>query len=136
MATGEVSLKCGRLELVLAPATGGSIARFDWIDGNWRTPVLRGTDPTNTDVLAMGSFPLVPYVNRVRGGCFTFRRREVRLEPNMAADPSPLHGQGWLRPWTVESDGATEAVPDVLAAAGAGVDATPATQTSTVPGLG
>ena len=48
-------------------------------------------------------FPLVPYVNRIRGGRFTFREREVRLDPNMAGDPSPLHGQGWLNPWNVES---------------------------------
>ncbi len=102
MAVGEVSLKCGRLELVLAPATGGSIARFDWVDGDKRTPILRGTNPANPDVLAMGSFPLVPYVNRIRGGRFSFRGREVRLQPNMAGDPSPLHGQGWLNSWEVE----------------------------------
>jgi aldose 1-epimerase len=27
----------------------------------------------------------------------------VRLAPNLAGDPSPLHGQGWLNPWFVES---------------------------------
>jgi aldose 1-epimerase len=47
----------------------------------------------------------VPYVNRIRGGCFTFRGRVVRLAPNMAGDPSPLHGQGWLNPWQVEEAG-------------------------------
>ena len=50
------------------------------------------------NVLDAASFPLVPYVNRIRGGRFTFRGREVRLAPNMAGDPSPLHGQGWLNP--------------------------------------
>jgi aldose 1-epimerase len=54
------------------------------------------------NVLDAACFPLVPYVNRIRGGSFAFRRREVRLRPNMAGDPSPLHGQGWLSPWTVE----------------------------------
>lgn len=49
-----------------------------------------------------GCFPLVPYVNRIRGGTFTFRGRTIHLEPNMAGDPSPLHGQAWLNPWTVE----------------------------------
>ena len=24
------------------------------------------------------------------------------MTPNMAGDPSPLHGQGWLNPWSVE----------------------------------
>ncbi len=107
---GEVSLKCGRLELALAPATGGSIARFDWVEDGQRTPILRGTNPANPDVLAMGSFPLVPYVNRIRGGCFTFRGREVRLQPNMPGDPSPLHGQGWLSAWEIGSASETEAV--------------------------
>jgi aldose 1-epimerase len=41
-------------------------------------------------------------VNRIRGGRFTFRGREVRLAPNMPGDPSPLHGQGWLNAWEVE----------------------------------
>jgi len=49
------------------------------------------------------SFPLVPYVNRIRGGAFPFGGREVQLAPNMAGDPSPLHGQGWLNPWTLDS---------------------------------
>ncbi len=44
----------------------------------------------------------MPYVNRIRDGRFTFRGREVRIAPNMADDPSPLHGQGWLNPWTFE----------------------------------
>ena len=61
-------------------------------------------------VLDACSFPLVPYVNRIRGGCFTFRGREVRLAPNMLGDQSPLHGQGWLNPWTVERTDTASAV--------------------------
>lgn len=64
--------------------------------------MLRGAELEGTDVLAMGSFPLVPFVNRVRGGRFSFRGQEIFLPPNMAGDPSPLHGQGWLCPWSVE----------------------------------
>jgi aldose 1-epimerase len=52
----------------------------------------------------------VPYVNRIRGGQFTFRGRTVTLAPNMAGDPSPLHGQGWLAPWRVENATASQAV--------------------------
>jgi len=64
-------------------------------------------DPT---VLDMASFPLVPYVNRVRDGRFVFRGREVRIKPNMKGDISPLHGQGWLAPWNVESADESSAV--------------------------
>jgi aldose 1-epimerase len=53
-------------------------------------------------VLDADCFPLVPYVNRIRGGRFTFRGRTIHLQPNMPGDPSPLHGHGWLNPWTVD----------------------------------
>ena len=109
MTWDGVSLACGKLELLLAPGSGGSIGRFDWVDGADRRPIMRGAESAGAPVLAMGSFPLVPFVNRVRGGRFAFRGREVRLEPNMAGDPSPLHGQGWLAPWLVDSAGPTEA---------------------------
>ena len=100
--SGPPTLHCGALSLVLKPEAGGSIARFDYVASNgMQIPVFRGSEDTAAGVLAQGSFPLVPYSNRVRGGRFTFRGREVRIAPNMAGDPSPLHGQGWLAPWEV-----------------------------------
>jgi aldose 1-epimerase len=61
-------------------------------------------------VLDAPSFPLVPYVNRIRDGQFTFRGREVWIAPNMAGDPSPLHGQGWLNAWEIEESSDLHAV--------------------------
>ncbi len=107
--TDSLTLKAGSLELELEPAVGGSIARFDHVDGRRLTPVLRPSPPLLRSVLDAASFPLVPFVNRIRGGSFRFRGREIRLAPNMAGDPSPLHGQGWLAPWRVERWGAAEA---------------------------
>ncbi len=98
---GLVTLAAGPLVLTLSPQTGGSIARFDYLRGGERFPVLRGCESEVDDVLEMASFPLVPYVNRIRGGEFRFRGRVIRLAPNMAGDSSPLHGQGWLGPWEV-----------------------------------
>jgi aldose 1-epimerase len=107
MSTALHRLAAGPLELLLAPAVGGGIARFDHVEGGRRTPILRGPDGEPNGVLSLGSFPLVPYVNRIRGGRFTFRGREVVLQPNMAGDPSPLHGQGWLGAWTLIAGGET-----------------------------
>lgn len=104
-----VTLAAGPLRLVLNPALGGSIARFDYAQDGKSVPILRDCEPQN-GVLEAASFPLVPYVNRIRDGAFTFRGKTVRLEPNMAGDPSPLHGQGWLNPWRVLSESAREAV--------------------------
>jgi len=105
-----ITLSAGSLDLVLSPVTGGSIARFTYRDGGRQVPILRGCAGVPDEVLAAGCFPLVPFVNRVRGGQFSFRGRTVRLAPNMAGDPSPLHGQGWLAPWRVATVSAHEAV--------------------------
>lgn len=103
--TDLLTLRAGALHLSLDPATGGSIAAFDWVDEARRVPILRGCSESGGEakgeVLAMGNFPLVPFVNRIRGGEFDFRGRTVRLARNMASDASPLHGQGWLGEWQV-----------------------------------
>ena len=101
MSDGLVTLAAGPLELTLNPAVGGSILRFDHVAVGCRTPLLRGTAGAQDDVLAAASFPLVPFVNRIRGGRFDFRGRTVTLPRNMAGDASPLHGQGWLGAWEV-----------------------------------
>lgn len=111
MTDDLLKLRSGSLELEIGPAIGGAIASFTWNGGaNGPAPILRPSPVPLGNVLDMASFPLVPFVNRVRGGTFEFRGRQVRLEPNMAGDPSPLHGQGWTSPWSVESVGEAEAV--------------------------
>ena len=96
-------LSRGPLSLRLAPGLGGGIASFECcaVSGG-NISIFRPWDPTGNSPTALASFPLVPFVNRVRGGAFSFRGRRVTLERNMPPDPSPLHGQGWLNAWTVE----------------------------------
>ncbi|HEY0087109.1 MAG TPA: aldose 1-epimerase [Allosphingosinicella sp.] len=107
---GPPTLSCGALSLTLLPDVGGSIARFEYRAAEGKQiPVLRGSAEGSTEVLAQGSFPLVPYSNRIREGRFRFRRREVRIARNMAGDPNPLHGQGWLAAWEVVRLGEREA---------------------------
>ncbi len=95
-------LKTQNLLLEIAPGIGGSIVRFDYIGKDRRQSVLRPASADVADVLGMASFPLVPFANRIRGGAFDCDGATVRLSPNMAGDPSPLHGQGWLHAWTVD----------------------------------
>jgi aldose 1-epimerase len=96
-----LALRAGPLEALLAPAIGGCIAALDWLGADRPIAVLRGERRAPATVLDAGSFPLVPYVNRIRGGRFRFRGRDIVQAPNMPPDPSPLHGQGWLAPWQV-----------------------------------
>jgi len=116
--TGLLELSAGTLRLHLAPEVGGSIARFDgiWQAGgrtgrvDWLRPAteagLAGRHP-----LAMASFPLVPFCNRIREGRASFEGRAIRFPPNHPAEPSPhpLHGIGWQRPWTVTQAGPQQA---------------------------
>jgi aldose 1-epimerase len=93
----------GPLSLRLAPGTGGGIASFECcaVSGE-NIAIFRSWNPGAESPTSLASFPLVPFVNRVRGGAFSFRGRRVTLAQNMPPDPSPLHGQGWLHPWQVE----------------------------------
>lgn len=108
--SGLLTLASGPLELQLMPRLGGSIARLDYCTGDGdRMKCLRGVEGKSADPLDLACFPLVPFVNRVRGGRFVFRGRAVALRPNLRGDPSPLHGQGWLSPWEVETASAADA---------------------------
>lgn len=102
-----ISITAAGYRLVLAPDIGGAIASLER-DGR---PVLRGS-AAPTSPLDCGCFPLVPYCNRIRDGRFAFRGRTVTIDPNMAGDPSPLHGDGWLAPWTVTDQGPDHASID------------------------
>lgn len=110
-----VRLVAGELRVVLAPAAGGSIASFAQ---GWRGRELHWLRPASPEglvtrnPLAMASFPLLPFCNRIRDGKAHFEGRDIRFPPNHPAEPSPhpLHGIGWQRPWAIESAGERQAV--------------------------
>ncbi len=105
----RIILSAGPLLLELSPSIGGAIRNFFWVDGERRVSLMRESHSAAQSVLDMASFPLVPFVNRIRGGKFDFRRRTIALAPNMSGDKSPLHGQGWLGKWEVIEADATSA---------------------------
>ena len=106
-AASTFELHAGALRLALRPDLGGSIA------GLWHrdTPILRSADPA---LLAgprqAGSFPLVPYSNRLGYRHFRWKGREYTTQPNFDDEPHSLHGVGWRRPWEVVSTSAVEVV--------------------------
>lgn len=46
---------------------------------------------------------MAPFVNRIAGGRFRFGGVDHVVPPDPAGGPHALHGDGWRRPWTVES---------------------------------
>ncbi len=110
MAEAMVKLTAGHLQAELSPSIGGAIFGFEWTGPGGPRPILRKCHSPLEKVLDAASFPLIPYVNRIRSGQFAFRGREVSLAPNMPGDPSPLHGQGWLSAWQVDEQSEAHAV--------------------------
>lgn len=108
MAEDCIELSAGELRLGLAPRVGGSISHFsrEWQEAgarrraHWLRPATVQS-MMNGEPLGMGSFPLVPFCNRIRNGAAMFAGREIRMHPNHPGSdsPHPLHGIGWQRPW-------------------------------------
>ena len=96
----------GLWQVDVAPEAGGSIARFDMLRNGSAVPLFRpATDEAiaSADARGMGCFPLVPYSNRIEPGW-------MGLPPNHPAFPLAIHGEGWLKPWTVERADASSAL--------------------------
>jgi aldose 1-epimerase len=109
MSQQELKLSSGRLQLELRPEVGGSISKFCFGDGDRKWAVLRGAVGAQGGPTDMGSFPLLPWVNRIKNRGFQFRDRWIALTPDPKIDPSPLHGHGWISPWSVEQASASQA---------------------------
>lgn len=86
--------------LGLLPTLGGGVAawQLDRADGPldlWRPWA------GNTDRYTLASFPLVPWSNRISAGGFEFDGVHYPVSPNRVGEPYPIHGDGWLQPWTL-----------------------------------
>jgi aldose 1-epimerase len=95
-----LDLVAGDLRAVVAPEIGGAIATLRWKG----LDILRPAPPealAQKQVRAMGSYPLVPYSNRIGHGRLRVGPRTYALRPNFAPEPHAIHGVGWQRAWRV-----------------------------------
>ena len=99
-----ISLESESLIVEIIPSFGGSISRFAEINAdnsfNWLRPTpddaLQFFDP-----LKMACFPLVPYSNLIRNGCFKLGDRLIQLPLHIPNFSHTSHGDGWLQPWQI-----------------------------------
>ena len=68
--------------------------------------LLRRAPDGADDPLAMASFPLVPYANRIAQGRFAFDGADHQLPRNFGDHPHSIHGFGWQASWTAKATGA------------------------------
>jgi aldose 1-epimerase len=96
--TSSVHLASGALRCDIRPDLGGCIAGLWWGE----VPVLRST-PAQALASARqaGSYPLVPFSNRVAQATLKWAGTSHPLVQNNAAEPHAIHGVGWQRPWAV-----------------------------------
>jgi len=92
-----ITLERGDWALSVRPEIGAAITRLTRRGQDILRPAPEGAGGP----LETGSFPLVPYANRIDRGAFAFAHRDVTLPPTPGFEPHALHGVGWLKPWSV-----------------------------------
>ena len=100
-----IRLAAGRLALVVSVA-GGTIVAFQLNRGGGAEDLLRpaaSEDVDSHNPLGASMFPLVPFFAFLRSGSIPFVGKEWPMAPNHPSEPFPLHGDGWLAQWNVDS---------------------------------
>ncbi|WP_244830850.1 aldose 1-epimerase [Caballeronia sp. TF1N1] len=101
-----VELRHGARRVVLAPHIGGAIAAFFETRDDGVVHWLRPATPdalAARNPLGMGSFPLLPYCNRIRDARFAFDGVEIDLSGDGNGFAHALHGNAWRLPWQVSA---------------------------------
>lgn len=91
--------------LGLVPSLGGGVAAWQW-EGDGAPigipfDVWRPWDGRNPDRYSLASFAMLPWSNRISGGGFEHGGVVHPMTPNRVGEPYPIHGDGWLQPWTL-----------------------------------
>ena len=89
--------------LGLVPTLGGGVAAWvrEAADGGAPLDLWRPWDGVTPDRYRLASFAMVPWSNRIGGGGFAHDGAFHPMRPNRAGEPYPIHGDGWLQPWTL-----------------------------------
>ena len=101
-----ISLADGVAEVVIVPSLGAGLASYDLVSHGRREPLMRPCrDLSRATPFDLANILLVPWSNRISGGGFEFGGRFYPLQPNLADEQMPIHGNGFSSAWErVEED--------------------------------
>lgn len=97
---GPIVLDVEGWRLVADPAHGGRIVSCFWQGHPILVPGTPGVPPEQEHA---GSFPLVPFSNRIESASFPFQGQTITLHAPEFLMPFALHGHGWRSPWQVSA---------------------------------
>ena len=95
--THALNLANGKLHCMLRPDLGGSIQSLTFDDVH----VLRAPPVMIHTVRDMGSFPLVPFSNRVAKAQLQWQGTDHPIIKMGTTEEHAMHGVAWQRPWEV-----------------------------------
>lgn len=102
-AEAVIRLSDGDLNVEILPEAGGRISAF-WSEVRGeRTDWFVPRPKANSGSSAWGSFPLVPFSNRIRDGRFTWNGEEYRIAVTEKNAPHAIHGHGRAVSWNVDT---------------------------------
>lgn len=99
-----ITIANGSARLAVVPTIGSGIARYSTEAAGRQIDWLRPTTPealAEGDPTGLACFPLVPYSNRIRNGCFRFAGELITMPRSETREAHAEHGHGWASPWAV-----------------------------------
>jgi aldose 1-epimerase len=96
-----IRIAYGTLAVDIAPSAGGRVAQITCDDVEW----LVGHDEKHQAMIAWGSYPMLPWVGRIRHGRFQFQERAYQLPLNLGAHA--IHGVAFALPWWIDDHSPT-----------------------------
>jgi aldose 1-epimerase len=96
-----VTLVHGADRCELLPQLGGSIGAWT-VDGQQMLRTASAASIAARDPFGMGSFPLVPYSNRIGNATFEWDGKIHTLARNFLPEPNAIHGVRFERSWQVQ----------------------------------
>ena len=98
-----ITLDNSAIQIKVNPELGGSLFAFTY-QGN---DILRPTKPDATIPQETSMFIMLPYCSTIEKGQFNYFGISRHVPENQPGTPTPIHGDGWLAKWHVESESNT-----------------------------